>query len=92
MDFLSYEVLEQLLGKAVTSEFFKTLALFTAAAWVHGSKVKKEIKEQMSGLNAQVAKLVQVLSDDLKAQKEITLALTGRVNKIEKHLNIDEKD
>lgn len=75
------EIISALLGDAMASEFYRTLALFTVAAWIHGRQVRKEIREQ-------IGRLVSVLQQDLDAQKEVLCTLTGRVTKIENHLNL----
>lgn len=82
MDFMSLDtdVIQAVFGSLQT-QFFQTLALFTAAAWIHGRQVRTEIKKQM-GL------LVEVLQQDLTAQKEVLASLTGRIDRIEEHLNI----
>ena len=83
MEWLDGDTLEAFFGDSLKAQFFRTLFLFTAAAWVHGRQVRKEIRNQ-------VGELISVLKQDLKAQKEMLGALTGRVTKIETHLNLKE--
>lgn len=83
MELFSGDTLEAFFGDTLKAEFFRILFLFTAAAWIHGRQVRKEIKNQ-------IGELISVLKEDLKAQKEMIGALTGRVTKIETHLNLKE--
>ncbi len=72
------EVIKSFFGDAMSSEFVRTLAIFSAAAFVHGRQVRKEIK-------AQVGALIVVLEADLKGQKKMTEHLYDRVEKLEGH-------
>lgn len=75
------ETIRSIFGEAVSKEFLKTLAIFSAAAYVHGRQVRKEIRTQ-------VGLLVRVLQADLEGQKFLLGKLGSRVDKIEKKLHI----
>lgn len=82
MELLSLgNIIQALFTDSVSAQFYRTLLLFVAAAWVHGRQVRKEIKSQIS-------QLIKVLQQDLNAQKELIAKTDGRVTKIEEHLNI----
>lgn len=66
--------LEKIFGQAASSEFLRTLAIFTAAAFVHGKQVRQEIEKQL-------APLTDALLLDAKLQRE-------RIDKIEKYLRM----
>lgn len=61
---------------ALQAEFTRTLAIFSAAAWVHSKQVRREIKQQ-------IGSLVDVLRADLEGNKFLLGNLSTRVDKIE---------
>jgi hypothetical protein len=73
------EIIKSIFGDAVSSDFIRTLAIFTAAAFVHGRQVRKEIKTQISAL-------IIVLEADLQGQKKMTAGLHDRVERLEGHV------
>jgi ribosomal protein L17 len=76
VDLLDPVLIAKIFGDAVSSEFAKTLAIFTAAAWVHSQRVAKEIK-------AQVGALITVVKEDLDAQKRLSEHIILRVQRLE---------
>lgn len=84
MDLLDVESIRTLFGDAISSQFSRTLFLFTAAAFVHARQVRKEIKDQMG-------QLIGVLREDLDAQKTVLHNLSNRVETIEVALKLKEK-
>lgn len=78
------EGLKSFFSEALQTEFTRTLAIFSGAAWVHGRQVSKEIRKQ-------VGELIAVLQQDLEANKFFIAALTNRVNNIEVKLGIEAK-
>lgn len=85
MDSLDPGVIATVFGDAVASEFARTCAIFALAAFIHGRKVAKEVREQGQSL-------VNVIREDLDLQRKLLSALTDRVGKIEEHLHIGGND
>jgi ribosomal protein S17E len=78
LELLDPAVVGKIFGDALSSDFAKTLAIFTAAAYVHGKQVRNEIKIQLT-------ELASVLRADLSAQK-------SRIYRIEQHLDMAPVD
>ncbi len=74
-------IVTDLFGAAIASEFTKTLALFTFAAWVHSKSVSKAI-------NAKFDELIYVFKADHEQNKKDISDLKGNVAMLNKHLNI----
>lgn len=85
MDLLDPGVVASLFGEATQSEFVRTCAIFSLAAYIHGKKVAKEVKEQGQSL-------VAVIREDLDLQRKLLGALTERIDRIEVHLQIGGTD
>lgn len=77
-----FEVLKILIGDAATSEFAKMLTLFTVAAWLHSTRVRREIRTQLSALT-------EVLREDLAHQKTVIAEVRSDVDTIKNHLKIN---
>lgn len=73
------QLLTRIFGDAVSKEFSQTLAIFVAAAYVHGRQVSGAIKRE-------VGLLTEVLRADLDAQKDLVGRVNLRVDKIELQL------
>ncbi len=83
MDLLSgldVESIKTFLGDALSHDFSRMLFLFAAAALIHGKQVRKEIRTQFGAL-------IDVLKEDLDAQKSVLGKLAMRVDNIEAKLN-----
>lgn len=80
---LDPEIIKNLLGDALSSEFMKTCSIFALAALIHAKQMRKEIRMQ-------VGLLIDVLKADLDGHRNLISALHSRVDKIEKHLKIKE--
>lgn len=63
-------------SQALAHQVTQWTIAFTIAAWVHSGRVKREIKDQMSGLSLAITDLGQALRQDLTSQSE-------RIGKIE---------
>lgn len=74
-------LIQKVFGDAVSTDFMKTLAIFTAAAYVHGRKVSLAIKNE-------VGELTRVVRLDLDQQQKLSSMLIRRVDRIEEHLHI----
>ncbi len=85
MDLLDPNVVASIFGEAAQSEFIRTCAIFSMAAFIHGRKVAKEVKEQGQSL-------VAVIREDLDLQRKLLGGLTDRVANIEVHLKIGGTD
>jgi len=70
------EILRKIFGDAAASDFARTLAIFCAAAYVHGRKVSKAIKDECE-------KLIHVVQTDLEAQRNLLGKLDYRVQSLE---------
>lgn len=84
MEFDFVDIVLKFFGDWAQTEFTKTLAIFTFAAYVHSKQVRKEVR-------AQFDKLVSVLQQDLDANKIMLGKLASRIDNIEGHLKIREE-
>lgn len=77
------EGIKTLFGDATQNELTKMAFLFTAAAWIHSTRVKKEIKENFTSLTTAINEVAAAFREDLKNQGNIVNNLTLRVTTIE---------
>lgn len=73
------QIVTRIFGDTVSKEFAQTLAIFVAAAYVHGRQVSSAIRREIGSLTA-------VLRADLDAQKDLVGRVNVRVDKIELQL------
>lgn len=76
-----FAAIEKIFGAAAASDFLRTLAIFSAAAWVHSRTVSKTIRTKID-------ELILVFQADHDKQKIVVGELGTRVTKIEEHLSI----
>lgn len=81
--FLDPEIIKNLLGDALSSEFMKTCSIFALAALIHAKQMRKEIRTQ-------VGLLIDVIRQDLDSHRELIGTLRSRVDKLEQHLKRKE--
>ncbi len=74
-------VVEKIFGAAAASDFIRTLAIFSAAAWLHSRGVRKEIRTQ-------IGDLISVFKQDHDNQQKAVAELRSDVDKIKMQLNI----
>lgn len=74
-------VVEKIFGAAAASDFIRTLAIFSAAAWVHSRGVRKEIRKQ-------IGDLIVVFKADHENQQKAVAELRSDVDRLKGHLNI----
>lgn len=89
-------VLSSLLGQALSHQVTQFTFAFSLAAFIHSGRVKKEIREQFSGLVDSIDKVRAALNQDLAAQNQrlagVEVGMTklaGRVDQLE-NLNADK--
>jgi hypothetical protein len=83
MEGLDVELLTRIFGDAFSKEFALFNAAFLLAAWLHGGRVRKEIRAQMAPLTQAIIDLGAALRQDLSVLSE----RTGKVESGLTHLN-----
>lgn len=76
LELLNVDAVKSFMSDAASSDFTRTCAIFSAAAYIHASQVRKEIKSQ-------ITELVSVLKEDLSATRSMLASVVTRVDKIE---------
>lgn len=79
----SIEPIMGVLSDAAKSQIAQAGFFFTLAAWIHSSRVKKEIKENFMALTVAIDNVANALREDLKNQGERIDNLDSRVKNIE---------
>lgn len=72
---IDHETVKHLFGEVFASQVVQYGAAFSVAALIHSARVKKEIRNNFSGLTAAIQSLGQALRDDMKAMDARVRAL-----------------
>lgn len=78
------DAIKNFLSGAAQTEFAHTMTIFAVAAFVHARQVRKEIRTQFG-------ELVDVLREDLSAQKAMLVGVVVRVDKLEQQQNLTKE-
>lgn len=73
-----------LLSDATQKEIVKYGFLFTMAAWIHSSRVKKEIKLNFTSLTEAINNIAVTLREDLEKHGKRLDSIESRVQNLEK--------
>lgn len=84
---IDHEAIKGFLGEAVGNQITQAGFFFTAAAWVHSSRVKKEIKANFASLTAAINNVAESFREDLKNHSERLDNLSMRVQTVENNIN-----
>ena len=76
-----FAAFEKIFGAAAASDFLRTLAIFSAAAWVHSRTVSKTIQTKID-------ELIAVFKTDHETQKKAVAELRDDVETIKEHLKL----
>lgn len=91
MDLADLEFIKKMFGEAMASQVTQFGVAFSLAAWIHSSRVKKEIANQMSGLVSSLNNLGSALREDLKRQDERIENVEGGFKKLTSRVAALEK-
>ena len=86
------EGIKSLFGEATQNELTKLAFLFTAAAWIHSTRVKKEIKENFTSLTTAINEVATAFREDLKNQGLIVNNLALRITTVESLIKNNNKE
>lgn len=73
----------KLFSEAAQSQFAQAGFMFTAAAWVHSGRVKKEIRSNFESLTTAISSVADAFRVDLKHHSERLDNLANRVESLE---------
>lgn len=79
--------IENFFGDAAKNQIAQAGFFFTAAAWIHSGRVKKEIKENFKSLTLAINQVAEAFKEDLKRHGDRLDNLSYRVTHLEENNN-----